>query len=373
MKNSFRIGIDAISPAGKGTMKYQKNIVESLSRLNSNHKYYVFINEALPSRFSLNQPNWSPAPIAFRKGLLWEQLQLPYYAHKFKLDLVHTVRDRLPYLPTVPIILFLFEIPHHRSQDSTEWGEKKDWYCQISDQLTLSLFPHSLACAKRILVSSESTKKDLVERFQVPDKKIKVTQPGLEDAFKPLRDEPSLLKIRQELGAPNGYILHFSTQDPRENTALVVRAFLQARPRLPKGMKLLVAGGGRGTEGVSEGVIHLAFLTGQSLVAVYQGASLYVDPSFYEGFGFQILEAMACGVPVIASNRTSIPEIVGDAGILIDPKDGDALGQAMIQVLRDGNLRDEMRRRGLERAKQFSWEKTAQGTLVAYEEILNER
>jgi len=369
-----RIGIDATSilPNGKGLSRYEKNIVQSLSCLESEHEYFVFLNDSFRVNLSVKKSNWHFLPVPIWKTLFWEQLQLPCYAKKFKLDLIHHSLDRPSYLAEVPIVLFLFESPHSRSEWIPKRSKGKSWYIKMSHQLTQSVFPHTLRLAKRIIVSSECTKTDLIENFQVSADKIRVIYPGCEEGFKPLLDTEALLNIRRELGAPEGYILHFATGDPRENTNLVLRAFQQARSRLPKGIKLVLAGGGAEAEALPEESIRLPFLTGERLITVFQGARLYVDPSLYEGFGFQILEAMACGIPTIATQCASVPEILGQAGFLVDPKDEDTFTERIIQVLTNENLWNRMRHKGLERAKQFRWEKAARETLFAYQEVLNE-
>ena len=119
-------------------------------------------------------------------------------------------------------------------------------------------------------------------------------------------------------------------------------------------------------------VVWKSFVSDDELIELYQGASLYVDPSLYEGFGFQLLEAMACGVPIIASNATAVPEVIREAGILIDPMDVNHLAREMIRVLTDHSLRDELRRRGIERSSCFDWRRTAQQVFESFGEALND-
>jgi len=285
-----RIGIDAtaISPSGKGVSNYQKNIIQALSELDSPHEYFVFLNKThyVPSFYG--KQNWHFIPVSIWNHFFWEQFQLPYFARKFKLDLFHNTSDRFPILLDIPLILFLFEIPHYRYGLTVNGNGKSKIYNWISEWLSISMFPRSLKQAKRVLVSSHHTKKDLVERFQVEPRKIQVNYPGRGNFFKPLVDERCFLEIRKRMGAPEGYVLHFATGDLRENTETVIKSFNAAKGRLPKGLKLILAGGGAKIQNDSKDIIYLPFLTGDSLIQVYQGAKLYVDPSSYEGFGFQI-------------------------------------------------------------------------------------
>lgn len=370
-----RIGIDAtsISLNGKGVSKYQRNMIASLSELGSDHDYYVFLNETFrDSSFIANQ-NWHFIFVPIWKALLWEQFQIPCWIAKLKLDLMQLTSERFPFLSNIPTALYLFENPRDRYRLLDTCDGKRRIYDQVAGWLTTVLFPKSLSRASCICVSSESTKKNLLEQFQVLPEKIRVVYPGREPSFRPVPNEKTRIEIRRTIGCPNGYVLHFATGDPRENTKLVVDSFEKAKGKLPPGLKLVIAGGGKSRSNFSENIIHLPFLTGTRLIETYQGASLYVDPSLYEGFGFQILEAMACGIPVISTQRMSIPEIVGEAGILLDPEDVTGFTQSMIQILTDGDLSEQMKLKGLLRAETFSWQKTARETLDIYNEILNEK
>jgi len=364
-----RIGIDATSISGKGVERFQKDLVESLARLNSNHEYYVFLKEGRRFMPFVTEPNWHFITISKWKSFLWEQIGIPYWIQRLRLDLFHVTTDRLPYIGKGRFVLQLFEIPNHRVGLARRAKSGYPLYSRVSNFLNLSFFPHSLNCATRILVSSGNTKKELMATYRVDPKKIHVIPLSHETVFMPANDPRSILEIREKFEAPTGYILHFSTQDPRENTEAVLAALPQAKVRIGRGIKLLIIGCEKYQEA---DVVCRGYLDGRELIRAYQGALVYVDPSLYEGFALQVLEAMACGVPVIASSRSSIPEIVGDAGILIDPENPAALAEAIVRVLTDDNLRNEMCQKGLERAKQFSWEKVARETLLNYQEILNQ-
>lgn len=369
-----RIGIDAIAiaPDGKGVSRYEKNMIRALCELDSKHEYYVFLNDAFQTDWFPKRPNLTCIRIPIWKTFLCEQFQFPYYAKKWKLDLIHQTGYRLSSLTAIPTILFIFEVPYYRSEWAKKWQKQKNWYGKISDQLTLSFFPKSLRIAERILVGSQSTKDSLVENFDVTADKIHVVYMGCEESFKPCCPGSTRSDVIKEFGISGEYILHFATRDFRENTDLVLRAFQRIKKEFPHPLQLVLAGGGNYQldQDLTEGIVKLPFLAEEQLITLYQNARLYVDPSFYEGFGFQILEAMACGVPVIASNTTSIPEILGSAGLLIDPTDSGALEKGMIRILKDQNLWSRMREQGIEQAKRFDWQKAASETLSIYEKVL---
>ncbi|MGD1997205.1 MAG: glycosyltransferase family 1 protein, partial [Anaerolineae bacterium] len=219
------------------------------------------------------------------------------------------------------------------------------------------------------------------ERLEIPSEKVEVLYSGVAPRFRP-QEEPGERRRLQErygLGDPSTeerrpYVLSVGTLQPRKNYIRLMRAFAELRP---DGHKLIIAGG----EGwlcepiLAEAEKHgdrirmLGFVEESDLPALYRGAALFAFPSLYEGFGLPVLEAMACGVPVVCSNVSSLPEVAGEAALLTDPHDEEALAEAMQRVLEDEELQQQMVTRGLERATAFTWERAAQQLLAAFEAV----
>jgi glycosyltransferase involved in cell wall biosynthesis len=178
---------------------------------------------------------------------------------------------------------------------------------------------------------------------------------------------------------PLPYILNVGTLEPRKNLEGLLRAFAKAKRKGIPHTLVITGAGGWGesrlaqlpTElGIADSVLFTGFVTDEALPHLYANADFFVYPSLYEGFGLPVLEAMACGTPVIASNTSSIPEVAGDAGILVDPSSEGELVAAMMQLAGDGRLRDDLKKRGINRAASFSWERTAQETFAVYGKVL---
>ena len=227
-------------------------------------------------------------------------------------------------------------------------------YRRGSDLVTSALWRRSLRRAAAIATGSEATASELEAAVPELRGRVRTVYPGLDERFGP---GPGAEGAR--------YVFHLGSDDPRDNTETVVRAVALARERLREPVRLVVGGSlGRRLEG--------AEVTGRvsddELVRLYRGAAAYVDASLFEGFGYQALEAMACGAPFVGSSSTSIPEVVGDAGLLCDPRHADALAAALVRVLEEPGLADELRRRGLERAAAFTWDRTAE----AFERLVAE-
>ena len=197
--------------------------------------------------------------------------------------------------------------------------------------------------------------------------------------FQPIRNDEELQRVRQTYGIEGEYILSVGAIQPRKNLSRLVAAYSRLRRATPEGNlpKLVLAGKCAWLYEetlrtikelqVSDSVILTGYVSEKDLPVLYSGALCFVYPSYFEGFGLPPLEAMKCGVPVIVGNRTSLPEVVGDAGILVDPFDADAIAGAMNKLISDSNFRAELAARGLARAELFDWRETARQTLTVYE------
>jgi len=242
----------------------------------------------------------------------------------------------------------------------------------ITEKILLKLDIRGIKRASHIIAVSKHTQNDLIQYLKIPDGRISVIYNGIDHSiFKPytvkLLDKP--------------YILYVGSERPRKNLSRLFEAFAKLKGEFPE-LKLVKVGiSGRSKEyrketmrmlnslGLTGDVIFVEYITELDLAYYYSSAALLAFPSLYEGFGFPLLEAMACGCPVVTSNTSSLPEIVGEAGITVNPYDTDSLAQAMRQVLTDNKLRDDMVRKGLEQAKRFSWEKAARETLEVYNKV----
>jgi glycosyltransferase involved in cell wall biosynthesis len=284
-------------------------------------------------------------------ALGWEQLELPVASRS--LDAVVTLTERLPVLGGPPLVVWLFELPTHRIEENKRTRARA--YQRASDALTSVLWKRSLRGAARVLAGSRATAREL--RAAVPELgDVRVLYPGLDPVFSPGE------------GAEGRYVLHLGSADPRDNLDGVLDAFEVARARAPRPIRLVVAGSVEPRE--REGVEFAGRVSDEELLRLYRGAAAYLDATLYEGFGYQPLEAMACGAPVVASTASSIPEVVGEAGLLADPRDPHELGEALARVLEEPGLADRLRARGLEQARRFTWERTARELADVLDEVV---
>ena len=242
--------------------------------------------------------------------------------------------------------------------------------------------PFSYAKAKHIISISESTKRDIMRVLKIPENKITVIHNGYDAKLKKKISREEIAKVKVKYSLPQDYLLHIGTLEPRKNLDFLIDVFCEAIKDKKNANLSLVITGKKGWyfEGLfekvrklelEEKVIFTGYIDEGDKGAIYQGAKIFTFPSLYEGFGLPPLEAMACGVPVISSNTSSMPEVIGDAGELISPKNKMAWVEAITRINGDDKLYVEMQRKNAIQVEKFDWEKTAQKTIEVYERCVS--
>lgn len=366
-----KLGFDAtaVMAAGKGMARFQSEFLRAVADLGVVEELTVFITEDA-ERPRLPQPRgWRYVEVSPRPMILWEQIGMPRAARRAGLDLVITASERAA-LWGPPRVVFIFEHPGRRRDRQRDVGTP--FRQRLVNTTTVALFPMAMRRAAAVLAASASTAHDMrpVE--------ARVVHLGVGREFSP--DAAAGERARRRLQAPDGYFLHLASDDPRENNEVVLEALaVLARGRVRP--VLAIAGAARarrralealaGRLDIAEQVRWLGFVADADLVDLYRGALAYLDPSLYEGLPLQPLEAMACATPTITSNVTSFPELVGDAGILLDPADIEGFAAAMGQLLENPGALADLRERALRRSAEFTWERTARSTVAACAEVLS--
>jgi len=348
----MRIGFDATSltASGKGIARFQREFLRAAAEHGLVGRLDVFVPEQ-PDESALPQlAGWRYHRVRTRPMVVWEQVRLPALARRRGLDVVITASERAA-LWGPPEVVYIYEHPRHRARRSREVGTSVRQ--RLVDSTTLALFRLAMRHAAVVLAASESTARDLA-----PLAESRVVYSGVGEEFSPG-------------SGPRTYLLHVASDDPRDNSEVVIDAYGAYGDDRPP---LVVAGPLRKARPMLEararsaGVwdeICWAGFQQEGLADLYRGAIAYIDPSLYEGFGLQAAEALACGTPVIASYRTSLPEVVGDAGILLDPHDLAGFADAMRRVVSDDAFAADLREKALVQAARFSWEHNARTLIEA--------
>lgn len=275
-----------------------------------------------------------------------------------------------------------YDLYHIASQNLAFLGKNRKFVLTVHDLIPL-FTPGSLVhkegrrwlfsgipLATHIMADSEHSRQDILKAFRVPGESISVVSLGVSDDFRPVDRQVA----RQQLAfsVDKKYILHIGIDKWRKNAEGAVRALFKLRQRMPNAILVRVGKNSKQTEKLiaklrlTDAVINYTHISQKDLLNLYNGCDVLLFPSYYEGFGLPVLEAMACGLPVIASNRTSVPEITGDCAVLVDPQNVGLMCQKLEQVLSDPTLTQQLRQKGLGRAKTFSWDSTARSVAEVY-------
>jgi glycosyltransferase involved in cell wall biosynthesis len=352
------IGVDAsrvTRPRRTGTENYSLHVLRHLLAQDQRNAYRLYLSQALPAGLLPIGPRTSHKVI--RLPRLWTQVGLSGEMLVSPPDVLFVPSHVLPLVTPIRSVVVVYDVGHRffpRAHGVLEWLYV-EWAIR-----------RHVRVATRLLTISEASKRDLVRLYAADPARIDVAYPAVDERFKPANhDEIARVRARYELDKP--YVLHLGTIKPRKNLPSLVRAFALAR--LPSDSLLVLGGtttfGAADVEravdetATSSRVRRLGYVADADLPALYSGAAAVAIVSLYEGFGMPALEALACGAPLVASNRGSLPEIVGDAGILVDPLDVGSIAGGLERVVGDASLAHALRAAGPRRAADFDWPSAA--------------
>lgn len=354
-----------------GVSHYIEQVLQHLGQIDRSNRYTIYTTRGLdatalglPANFQVH-PSKLPT-INPRIRIPWEQFIAPALLRASGASLYHGALNVVPFACPVPSVVTIHDLAFIRFPQTFRAYNRT--YLDFATRL-------SARRAARILAVSEHTKREVVGILGVPAERVVVTPNAARSHFRP--PEPAALDaFRVRHGLPERFVLYVGTIEPRKNLPTLLEAYAEVARR--HNVPLLV-GGGKGwlyesifarleQLGLREQVKFVGYIEEDELPLWYAAARVFVFPSIYEGFGMPPLESMACGTPVVTSNSSSLPEVVGDAGLMVPPHDTAALADAIVRLLEDAELHAELRERGLARARHFNWRSTAEKTLQAYKD-----
>jgi len=365
----MRIGVDASRTTARwrtGTEGYSLHLIRELLCLGTKHRLRLYFNQAPPpGLFAAGaEMRIMPFPRLWTHARLsWEMALRPpdlLFVPSHVLPVVHPQRS----VSTVHDLGFLYYPESHTAFQNAylRWSTRYNG--------------RSAAC---VVADSQATRQDLVRHYQIDATKITVIYPGRDESIAQVTDPDILADLRARLGLAERYLLHVGTLHARKNLVRLVEAFAGALPDLLPGTQLVLAGRKGWLHddimarvrqlGLEDRVIFPGYVPSADLPALLSGAIAFVFPSLYEGFGFPVIEAMACGVPVVCSGTSSLPEVAGEAALFVDPLDTAALSQAIRRVASEEPLRRSLVERGWQQAGRFSWRRCARQVLDLLEEV----
>ena len=367
----MRIAIDVRKLHDFGVGTYVRNLVGWLARLDKESEYVLLCRWADSEHVEALGPNFRPIPDRSAHYSIAEQLSIPFTLARVRADLFHAPHYVLPVLTPCRSIVTIHDCIPLRFP-----------------QYFPGRLPHAAARAAfwvaanrsaRVLTVSEASKRDILDLFSIPSDKVDVIYNAIDDRFSQPPDAAQMTRVRERYQLHDRFLLYSGNVKPHKNLERLIDAFARLRRGGFDEIKLLITGGEISKYATLRRAVHrynlhkhvrfLGYLSTETLATLYHLADAFVFPSLYEGFGLPPLEAMASGTPVLTSNVSSLPEVVDDAALLVDPHDPDALADGMRRILSDTSMRARLVSRGRTRAADFSWEESVRRVLAIYQQV----
>jgi glycosyltransferase involved in cell wall biosynthesis len=365
-------GKEANVPQRLGSGQVAFELIRNLEKIDHKNKYTIVLPTDPMEDLPKERDGWTYRVI--RPNRLWTLIALPYtlMREKNKPDLIFSPTHYIPRFSNVKRIVTIFDLSYlHFPQ----MFKKDDLY-----KLT-NWSKYAIENASHIVTISQTTKKDIIKNYQIQKDKITVAYPGYDNQhYSPGNDPKRLEELRLKYHITKDYIIFVGTIQPRKNISLLIETIADI-----KDLQLVIVGktSGEGKKGwmyeeilskpnelgIEDKVIFTGFTPTEDVVTLVRGAKAFVLPSLWEGFGIPAVDALACGTPVIVSNVSSLPEVVGEAGLLINPKSKDQLQQAIRTIISDQKIRKAYAKKGIQQAKKFGWSKMARTVLKVFEEV----
>ena len=356
----MKIGIDARKLHDFGIGTYIRNLLRQLARLDQQTEFVVLCRPEDREALASLGANFRPLAEKARNYSIAEQVTIPLALQRERVDLFHAPHYVLPPLVRCRSVVTIHDCIHLMFPQ----------YLPNRLALTYARTSMSLAArrATRVITVSESSKRDILRFVNLPADKIDVIYNAYDERFGVEPREEEVVRVRERYQLHDEFVLYAGNVKPHKNLERLITAFHLVRQRGLDHLKLILIGDEISKYAALRRAVHkyqlhpyvrfLGYLPEETLAVMYRLSGVFVFPSLYEGFGLPPLEAMASGTPVVTSNVSSLPEVAGDAAVLVDPYEPEALADAMLRVLTNEALRKDLRRRGLDRAKQFSWERS---------------
>jgi glycosyltransferase involved in cell wall biosynthesis len=362
-----------------GLGSYTYNIISNLLKVDDSNEYHVLVNKTLSSDhpvFSLNHKNLIKHIVNIPEVTPEQQFLVPIKLFAIKPDVYHYPGFDLPIFQPYRSVFTVHDLTYIRHRTlylNNRW---------LKNQYTRHIMKWGVKKASKVIAVSKSTKQDLVNLLQAPESKIEVIYEAIDESLldgSALNRNPQNRDYSPFLTNEDKYFLFLGERRPHKNIVRIIEAFAIFKQKIGSGYKLIIGGKAYASYSepekkvkelrLAESVIFLGYIEESELPPLYRNAICFLFPSIYEGFGIPILEAMACEVPVITSNLSSMPEIAGNAALTVDPYNVNEITDAMIKITSDSILRQQLIQNGLKRVRDFSWKRAAEETLKVYEEI----
>lgn len=376
----MRIGIEAQRIFRKkkhGMDMVALELINNLKLIDKENDYFIFVSPG-EDRCLTSQNNFNIIELSGGSYPIWEQIALPIAAIKYKCDILHCTSNTAPLLGKTPLIITLHDIIYLENLNLLSGGATA--YQKFGNLYRKMIVPTAVKRCKKVVTVSEFERKRISDFMGLKETLVSIYN-GVGKHFKVITDKDVLAKCKRKYNLPDKFLFFLGNTDPKKNTPNVLKAFAHFNNKSSEKYKLVMLDfqegallqilSNIGCSNIRDQIVLLGYVPNNELPQIINLSSLFLYPSLRESFGIPILEGMACGVPVITSNTSSMPEVASDAALLANPKDYMSIANAIEEVLTNEPLRESLIRKGLERAPKFSWHQMALKYLSLYNEVYN--
>lgn len=377
MRNKLRIGIEVQRLFRKkkhGMEVVALELIKQLQQLDTYNEYIIYVREDI-DKCIIETPNFKIRELRAKSYFTWEQISLPAAVRQDKLDFLHSTCNTSALWLSVPLMLTLHDIIYLEKTDF-----KGTAYQNFGNIYRRLVVPRIVKKSRLIVTVSNFEREVILKKLNLADGDVKVIYNAVSPKFTTAFEPEEIEKFRQRYSLPNSFILFLGNTAPKKNTVNVVKAYVEYRRRCPSGLPLVILDYDKNlvyelleklnAMDLKETFLFPGYIPSEEMPQLYNSSTLFLYPSLRESFGLPILEAMACGVPVITSATSSMPEVADDAALFVDPFDHLSITDQIGHILSQPELMTEIKARGIKRAAKFTWKSSAEQLLEVYQELI---
>ena len=381
----MRIGIEAqrlFRPHKHGMDRVALELIKNLQIIDKENDYFIFVKPDQDTSVISNTSNFNIVEIPGGTYPIWEQYKLPKIAKEYQCNILHCTSNTAPLYTKTPLVTTLHDIIYMEESLIKQLTSSASLYQKFGNLYRRLIVNGVVKKSRRLITVSNFEKENITKFFDLNDNNVQAIHNGVNTNFTTKINHLQAIQVKAKYKLPNQYLLHIANKDPRKNTKRVLMAFNEFLDLSTSKFKLVMLGCKEDDlKGILNEInaIHLynhivltGYVSDEDLPVIYGLSQILLFPSLREGFGIPIIEAMACGVPVITSNTSSMPEVAGDAAHLINPNKTEEITSGIIKILSDKNFKDELIQKGLKRYKSFTWGFMARQVLDLYKQLFEE-
>ena len=358
-------------------------LINNLQKIDKKNEYVLFIKPDVDDQCIKETENFKIVKIKGRSFPIWEQCSLPGAARKEGCDILHCTSNTAPLKTKIPLVVTLHDIIY--LEHISLLTKEGTWYQKFGNMYRRYVVPRIVKSSERIITVSNFEKNRIKNFFKLPesDNRLVAIYNGVGEHFKPVTDKKELERVKKKYNLPDEFFFFFGNTDPKKNTKGALEAFSKFIARSDKKIPLIMLDYDKnelssilsdiGDKDLINYIQLTGYIVNTDLPAIYKLCTIFLYPSMRESFGIPMLEAMGCGTPVITSNTSSMPEVSGNAALIIDPHKPEEITEGIFKLLNDKKLYNELREKGFEQVKKFSWRTMAENVLKLYEEVYKEQ